>query len=221
MRTMPRLAAMTLTAAVAMAANAAAPDLTVTVDGVRAGKPIPQEQALCTPTADGKSDKVKQILRPTIGWSGAPAGTASFAVFMMDPDVPADFTDAGKEGKTLPKDSKRQDFFHYGIVNIPASATQLAGGDATKAPAAGSELPNDLGANGYVKPTHAYGGPCPPWNDERRHNYHFIVLALDADAPKTKPRETAKDAFNRLIGSKHVLAKGATIGTYTLNPALK
>jgi phosphatidylethanolamine-binding protein (PEBP) family uncharacterized protein len=203
----------------------------VTVDGLTDGKPIPATHALCTPTADGKSDKVATPLRPTLTWSGVPKDAATLAIFMMDPDVPADFTDAGKEGKTLPEDSKRQDFFHYGLVNLPASVTSLSGAESRDTPRPGTELVNDLGINGYISPETAYGGPCPPWNDERLHHYHFIVLALDKNAPIDAPSEadcnapacradTAKNTFNRLIGSPHVLAKGVAIGTYTLNKEL-
>lgn len=224
-----------LGASVAYALPKASPgEIAVSVEGIVGGKPVPEAQALCTPTPDGKSDKVKAPVRPAIQWSGVPEGAASIAVFMMDPDVPADFTDASKEGKILSKNAKRQDFFHYAVVEVPATATSLAGGSADQKPAEGRELINDLGLNGYVEPKSAYGGPCPPWNDARVHHYHFIVLALDKGAEaavNTPPAtdcnnpscmgETAKNTFNRLIASKHVLAKGTVVGTYTLNPKLR
>lgn len=214
-------------------AHTDAGSIAITVVGMEAGQAIAKSQALCIPTIDGKSDQVKTALRPTIRWSGAPKETASFAIFMMDPDVPADFNDAGKEGKVLAKDMKRIDFFHYGLINIPAKTTELAGGDSSKPPAVGDELVNDLGLNKYVDPASAYGGPCPPWNDERLHHYHFIVLALDKGAPvnvllepiynspPTADPMTAKNTFNRLMESKHVLAHGTVVGTYTLNKALQ
>lgn len=218
-----------LALAMAGAAQAASPSLSVTVDGVVDGKSIPAEQAVCLPTEDGKSNTEGKNLRPTISWRGAPENTASFAVFMMDPDVPADFSDAGKEGKVIAEKAKRQDFYHYGVVNIPANVTTLEGGSG--AAASGVELANDMGINKYVAPVAAYGGPCPPWNDARVHHYHYIVLALDKDAPvlnmdrvryaslKTNPNN-ARHTLDRLLASKHVLAKGTVIGTYTLNPSL-
>ena len=218
----------------ATTAQASPMNLTVSVDGITPGKPIPATQALCLPTPDGKSDKTGQNIRPEIRWSGAPTGTASFAVFMMDPDVPADFTDAGKDGKIIATKAKRQDFFHYGVVSIPATATTLAGSLTNKSADMGTELVNDLGINHYVDPATAFGGPCPPWNDARIHHYHFMVLALDADADAlinapsavdcTDPAcraDTAKATFSRLITSTHVLAKGAVVGTYSLNPHVK
>jgi hypothetical protein len=147
---------------------------------------------------------------------------------MMDPDVPADFTDAGKAGKVIARNAKRQDFYHYALVNIPADVTAIAGGDAAKKPAVGEQLVNDMGLNTYVAELTQYGGPCPPWNDARVHHYHFIVLALDDKAPVTAPTlrkgeisandpNTAKHTLDRLLESKSVLAKGVVVGTYTLN----
>lgn len=204
---------------------ASAADLNVTVDGLAAGKPIPEIYARCKPDGNGKTtDGANQ--QPTIRWSGAPANTASFAVFVMDPDVPADFSDAGKEGKVIAKDAPRQDFYHYGVVNIPATATEYPAANADKS--YGTELANDMGLNKYVSTLTAFGGPCPPWNDMRVHHYHFMVFALDDKAPVAAPTlqkdtpsaaspNNAKNTFNRLIASPHVLAKGTLVGTYTLN----
>jgi phosphatidylethanolamine-binding protein (PEBP) family uncharacterized protein len=210
--------------AASMAGSAyAAGVLAVTVEQMPHNSAIAPEYALCVPTAEGKSAPGVNR-RPTIAWEGAPKATDSFAVFVMDPDVPADFTDAGKDGKIITEAAARQDFFHYGVVKIPANETQLVGGAADEETATGMPLVNDLGANNYVTPPTAFGGPCPPWNDARLHHYHFIVLALGKDAPVTLPSdqpETAKQVFDRLITSKSLLAKGVAIGTYTLNPALR
>jgi hypothetical protein len=40
-------------------------------------------------------------------------------------------------------------------------------------------------------------------------------------SPNPADPMTARNTFNRLIQSKHVLAKGTVIGTYTLNPKLR
>ena len=72
--------------AISASVQAASTSFNVTVDGVKPGGEIAAPQALCVPTNDGKSEPIPTVMRPAIRWSGAPKGTASFAVFMMDPD---------------------------------------------------------------------------------------------------------------------------------------
>jgi Raf kinase inhibitor-like YbhB/YbcL family protein len=122
---------------------------------------------------------------PELSWSGAPEGTASFAVICHDPDAPL-ITGRGTYG-----------FVHWTLYNIPASATALPEGcgDYT----AGK---NDFGNTGY-------GGPMPP-EGHGEHKYYFWVLALDKemDLPggltlwelleKIEPHVTG---MNRLIGT--------------------
>lgn len=214
-----------LLAMAAVSAHAAAPaPLTVLVEGIRDGKRVPDTNVFCLATKDGKSDPGGKNLRPTISWSGAPAAARSYAIFVMDPDVPADFTDAGKDGRTLPVEAKRRDFFHYAVINLPAGTTSFPGGAPDVKPALGIQLPNDMGGNHYVPTADQFGGPCPPWNDERLHHYHFMVLAFDepADLNRTPDaNDTARAAYTRLLASPHLIAKGEVVGTYSLNPKMK
>jgi Raf kinase inhibitor-like YbhB/YbcL family protein len=94
---------------------------------------------------------------PHLKWSGAPAGAKSFAINGLDPDAP---TGSG--------------FWHWVVVNIPASVNELAldagnlkGG---KLPAGALMTRTDLGATGYI-------GPCPPEGDHP-HRYLFTVFAV-------------------------------------------
>jgi Raf kinase inhibitor-like YbhB/YbcL family protein len=97
---------------------------------------------------------------PHLAWSGAPAGTKSFAVTCFDPDAP---TGSG--------------FWHWLVVNIPPNVTELgldAGNrKAAKLPQGALQTRTDFGTPGY-------GGPCPPPGDHP-HRYLFTVFAVGAD----------------------------------------
>ncbi len=113
---------------------------------------------------------------PHLKWDGAPAGTKSFAVTCFDPDAP---TGSG--------------FWHWVVVNIPASVTELALGAGNPAsgtlPAGALEVRTDFGKPGY-------GGPCSPPNDHP-HRYLFTVHAVSAESlPVTAETSAAVVGFN-------------------------
>ena len=64
-----------------------------------------------------------------------------------------------------------------------------------------------------------YDGPCPPWNDEIVHHYHFAVYALDVPSLGLDGRFTGPDALRAL--APHTIAKGTFMGTYSLNPQVR
>ncbi|MCA9547331.1 MAG: YbhB/YbcL family Raf kinase inhibitor-like protein [Myxococcales bacterium] len=206
--------------------------LTVTVAGFADGAPIPGEFAFCVPAAEGHVTLAPNR-NPAIAWSGAPAGTAAFALVCHDPDVPSVGDDVNQEGRTVPADLPRVDFYHWVLVNIPADRTGIAAGEVSDGVTARGKPtgPTALGVRGYNDYTGwfagdadmagdygGYDGPCPPWNDARLHHYVFTVYALDAQL--TLPaRFGGADALKAMAG--HVLAQGSYTGTYTLNPALR
>ena len=87
---------------------------------------------------------------PDLEWSGAPAGTKSYAITMFDKDA-----------------SSGSGFWHMVDWDIPAGTTSFNG----TLPAGAVEGINDDGDSGYM-------GPCPPVGDIP-HHYQIRVLALD------------------------------------------
>lgn len=66
---------------------------------------------------------------------------------------------------------------------------------------------------------YGYDGPCPPWNDERRHRYLFTLYALDMARCPVEGRFTGAQVLKAI--APHVLNKASLTGLYTLNPAVK
>jgi Raf kinase inhibitor-like YbhB/YbcL family protein len=118
---------------------------------------------------------------PSLSWSGAPAGTKSFALIVHDPDAPT-----GVGG-----------FTHWIVYNIPAGTTGLAKGAGSKGgtmPAGSGQAPTSFGAPGY-------GGPCPPAGD-KPHRYVFTVYALSTEKVDLPPTTTQALAGFTINGSK-------------------
>jgi Raf kinase inhibitor-like YbhB/YbcL family protein len=126
---------------------------------------------------------------PQLSWSGAPAGTKSFAITCFDPDAP---TGSG--------------YWHWLAWGIPGSVTALAAGAGSKgAPAGGHSGYSDFGIS-------TYGGPCPPKGDGA-HRYVFTVYALDVDTLEgANERTTGASVVFRLRG--HVVASGSITGRF-------
>ena len=126
---------------------------------------------------------------PPLAWSGAPAGTKSFALIVDDPDAPDP-----KAPKTV--------WVHWVIYNIPATATELGEGTGKGALPAGTRA----GLNDYKRT--GYRGPCPPIG---RHRYFFKLSALDTELPDLgSPNKAQLEQAMR----GHVLGTAELIGTY-------
>jgi Raf kinase inhibitor-like YbhB/YbcL family protein len=198
----------------------AAEPMTVTLGGIENGKPIASRYAFCQPDGQGKSKDGGNV-SPSVSWSGAPAGTKSYALVVVDRDVPTDFSVANQEGKTIPVTMPRQDFYHWAVVNIPASVSSIDEGKGKSAALKEWAAINDFASFMKDKPADTfkgYDGPCPPWNDALLHHYHFIVYALDTEKLELPAGFTGKQAAAAMQG--HILASGEAVGTYTNNPAV-
>jgi Raf kinase inhibitor-like YbhB/YbcL family protein len=199
--------------------------LQVESDSFNDGDRVPDAYAFGTPDGQGKAEAGGGNRSPHLRWSGAPEGTQSFAVTCVDPDVPADFTDANQEGKTLAEDLPRQDFTHWLLVDISPDTTELpegAGGDGIVAGGkpTGQTDYGVTGSNSYTESQGdgtygGYDGPFPPFNDERLHHYHFTVYALDVPSLGLSGDFKLDDVRSAIEG--HVLDQGEIVGVYTLN----
>ncbi len=206
--------------------------LSVTSDAFNDGEPIPEKYAFCVACAEEHS-KMSTNISPALNWSGAPGGTKSFAVICVDVDVPTIFDDINTEGKTIPADQPRQDFYHGLLVDVQAGRASLAEGEESdglvaKGKPIGNVAHGLRGINDFTmfmasNPDMAgnyggYDGPCPPWNDELLHHYEFRVYALDVESLGLDASGNFRgpDVMAALDG--HVLAEGKLVGTYTQNP---
>ncbi len=206
-------------------------------DSFQDGAVIPGEFAFAV--SDPKNHvALSSNKNPHLAWSDLPPGTRSLVLVVHDPDVPSRGDDVNQEGKTVPADLPRVDFFHWTMVDIPAGVTELAAGQFSSAVTtrgkAGPAIPGDPlsgarhGLNDYTSwfagdgdmsgDYFGYDGPCPPWNDAIAHRYIFTLYAIDQEQLTVTGKFTGTDVHNALQG--HVLGQAAITGTYSLNPEL-
>jgi Raf kinase inhibitor-like YbhB/YbcL family protein len=157
------------------------PGFSVTSAEVTDGEPL--DLAQVHHSADGGNTS------PSLAWSGAPAGTQSFAVTCYDPDAP---TGSG--------------WWHWLVADLPAGTTALpaGAGGGTGLPDGAVQFRTDYG-------THGYQGAAPPPGDHP-HRYYFVVHALD-----TAELGLGADTPAAVVGfhqTAHALARATVVGTY-------
>lgn len=193
------------------------------------GDVIPVEFAFGKP---GDPVALSENRNPHLAWAEVPAGTQSFVLTCVDPDVPSQPDDVNQAGRFVPADLARVEFVHWVMTDMPAECRVIeAGACSNGIVARGKRKPGgpyaaQQGINDYTGwfandadmagDYYGYDGPCPPWNDSIVHHYHFSVFALDCPSLGLGGRFTVAGARKAMQG--HVLAQAELVGLYSLNP---
>jgi Raf kinase inhibitor-like YbhB/YbcL family protein len=153
----------------------------------------------------------------------------------VDTDVPTRPDDVNQEGRFVPASLPRAEFYHWVMVDLPPSVQEIAAGSCSEGiTPRGKQSPagpagSRQGLNDYTQwfagdadmggRYFGYDGPCPPWNDELLHHYHFMLYATDLERCPLEGAFTGPQVRAALAG--HVLAEARLTGTYSLNPAVR
>jgi hypothetical protein len=161
------------------------PSFELTSTDVKDGEKLPTAQVSGIFGAGGEDRS------PQLSWRGHPPTTRSFVVTCYDPDAP---TGCG--------------FWHWAVVDIPASVTSLPAGagdeQGSGLPPGAIQLRNDAGLARFL------GAAPPPGHG--RHRYFFVVHAVDVES-----LGVAKDASNAFLGFNlfsHTLARAMLVPWY-------
>lgn len=150
-----------------------------------------ERQSLPPAQRSGRMRAGGQDESPQLSWSGAPAGTKSYAITMFDPDAP------GHGG-----------FWHWAVLDIPADVNSLSAGAGAEGgghlPPGALQLKNDAGFHGYL------GAAPPPGHGP--HRYIVTVHALDV-APSGLDERTSPASLESKL-SRHTLGRATLTGIY-------
>jgi hypothetical protein len=203
----------------------------LTSPSFRDGHAIPAEYALCTPRP-GAHLTLAPNRNPTLVWSDLPEGIQSLVLLCHDADAPTHIEDINQEGRVIPPDQPRGNFYHWVLVDLSPQLGAIRAGEFSEGlsrhdkqgPAA--RHGTRQGLNNYTEwfardPEMAgkyfgYDGPCPPWNDTIPHRYIFTLYALDIARCPVEGEFRAADVLAVIEG--HVLAKASITGLYSMNP---
>jgi Raf kinase inhibitor-like YbhB/YbcL family protein len=114
-----------------------------------------------------------QNISPELSWSGAPAGTKSFVLTMIDTDV------------------KPSQWSHWIVVDLPPQTNSLPRG-TTNLQAPARALASNFGDL-------FYDGPCPP-NGTGVHHYQITIWAMPSATTSIAPDAKATDVTALLTG---------------------
>lgn len=121
-------------------------------------------------------------------WEGAPEGTASFVLVMVDRHPVA------------------SDWVHWLVVDIPPDVVALSAG------ASGSDMPDGSREINTTFGRPGYGGPAPPAGSGE-HDYELTLYALNV-AELDIGKQPSADEIERAVGG-HTLASARLVGTFS------
>lgn len=113
---------------------------------------------------------------PVLAWSGAPAGTAAFAIVVVDLNA------TGASGAP---------FTHWVVANLEPTVTTLAAIDALGGTIEGA---NDFGT--AAVPVVGWRGPCPPAGETHTYSFEVRALAQRLDYPNGTPAADLLEAID-------------------------
>jgi Raf kinase inhibitor-like YbhB/YbcL family protein len=152
---------------------------------------VSHDETLATPHISGIFGAGGEDRSPQLSWTGFPEETKSFVVTVYDPDAP---TAAG--------------FWHWAVVDIPASVTSLESGAGDEKgsglPEGAFQLANDAGLKQYL-------GAAPPAG-HGPHHYYTVVHAVDVESLGIP--EGATPAFLGFNLFSHTLARAVIVPVY-------
>jgi hypothetical protein len=137
----------------------------------------------------GTPSCVGDNVSPQLAWSGAPEGTRSFALTMIDPE--------GRRGLGT---------YHWLAYGIPPDVTSFAEGEVSKA---SDKYVGGKSTQGVA----TYSGPCTPRGSP--HHYTFVVIATDLDPKDLPPGLTMPELWEKLQG--HAKGAAGMVGLF-VNP---
>jgi len=163
----------------ANAAEAFALSSTTFKDGTMMPKKVANKNAQ-------NSNCVGDNVSPQLSWSGAPDGTKSYALTMVDPE--------GRNGLGV---------FHWVAYGIPANVTSFAEGEVSKE--------NDKYIGGKsTQGVGFYSGPCTPPGSP--HHYTFTIISTDLDAKDLPAGLTLPELQAKLNG--HTKGAAGLVGLF-------
>ncbi len=168
----------------AMGGIASAEPFSITSTSFKDGQVLDKKHAGAIPT---NPNCVGQNVSPQLKWTNVPAGTKSFAIFMIDPEGLAPTGVA-----------------HWIAYGIPADVTEFKEGEVGVASNKYVGGKSTMGVGNYT-------GPCTPAGIGF-HHYTFILMATDLEPTALQPGMTREEATAALKG--HVKGSTGIVGLF-------